>query len=273
MIESTEHRDVFAHRLSWWRSRTIGYAVHVYEVRGVLIDTGFPAVAADVHRVAESRRVRGAMVTHQHEDHAGNVEMLALMGVPLAIGAETVRLVSAPNRIGLYRHILWQSMPVLRSPVQPFVDDSLEFVHTPGHSHDHHAVWDHETRTLFAGDLYLGVKVRTAHPHESPRAQVASLRAMIARGPRRLFCGHRGLVSDPMGALSAKADWMDGIITGIERLHGEGHSIVAIRRQLLGARGRVHWISGGDYSPDNVITAVIRDAGVGGGTREQGNRG
>lgn len=261
MIESAAHDDVTAYRLSWWRSRMIGYAVHVYEVRGVLIDTGFPAVAADVRRIAESRRVRGALVTHQHEDHAGNVELFASMGIPLAIGDETLRLLSPPHGIGVYRHFIWQAMPTLRSPVQPFLDDALEFVHTPGHSHDHHAVWDHETRTLFAGDLFLGVKVKVAHPYESPRTQVASLRAMIARGPKRLFCGHRGLVADPVGALSAKADWMEGMIAGIERLHREGQGVTDIRRQLLGPRGRVHWLSAGDYSPDNIVRAVVRDAG------------
>lgn len=259
MIESAVHDDVTAHRLSWWRSRIIGYRVHVYEVRGVLVDTGFPAVADDVRRIAEERQVRGAMVTHQHEDHAGNVELLASMGVPLGLGAETMRLVSAPHAIGFYRHFTWRAMPVLRSPVQPFLDDALELVHTPGHSHDHHAVWDHDTRTLFAGDLFLGVKVKVAHSYESPRTQVASLRAMIARGPRRLFCGHRGLVADPAGALSAKADWMEGVIAGIERLHRDGQSVADIRRHLLGPRGRVHSISAGDYSPDNIVTAVLRE--------------
>ena len=260
MIESTTHDDVTAYRLSWWRSRVIGYAVHVYAVRGVLIDTGFPAAAGDVRTIAGAQRVRGAMVTHQHEDHAGNVELLAAMGIPLAIGHDTARIVSAPHRIGVYRHFTWRAMPALHTPVAPFVDEALEFVHTPGHSHDHHAVWDHDTRTLFAGDLFLGVKVRVAHSYESPRAQVRSLRAMISRGPRRLFCAHRGLVTDPVGALTAKADWMDGVIEGVERLHREGRSVGDIRRELLGPRGRVHWFSGGEYSADNIVQAVVRDA-------------
>ncbi len=261
MIDSTVHEDVTAFRLSWWRSRTVGYAVHVYRVRGVLVDTGFPAVAADVRQIATSGGIRGAMVTHQHEDHAGNVELLAGLGVPLAIGSETARLVSNPHAIGLYRHFTWRAMPALRTTTVPFADERLEFVPTPGHSHDHHVVWDHETDTLFAGDLFLGVKVRVAHPYESPRAQVASLRAMIARGPRRMFCGHRGFVADPVSALTAKADWMERVIGDIERLHERGLGVSAIRRQVLGARGRVHWFSGGDYSPDNLVRAVVREMG------------
>ena len=259
MIETAICDDVASHRLTWWRSRTIGYGVHVYAVRGVLIDTGFPAVARDIRALVRSARVRGAMVTHQHEDHAGNIELLASLGLPIAIGDLTRGAISAPHPIGLYRQYTWRAMTPLRSPIAPFHDASLELVPTPGHSVDHHVVWDHDTATLFAGDLFLGVKVRIAHPYEDPCAAVRSLRAMIARRPLRMFCGHRGAVRDPIGALTAKADWTDALITDIERLHREGADHTEIRRRLLGPRGRVHWISRGDYSPDNIVRAVLRD--------------
>lgn len=259
MIETARYDDVASHRLSWWRSRTIGYGVHVYEVRGVLIDTGFPAVARDVRTLVEAGAIRGAMVTHQHEDHAGNAELLTSLGVPLALAESTRRAISSPHPIGFYRHYTWRAMPPLRSHIEPFHDASLELLPTPGHSVDHHVVWDHDSATLFAGDLFLGVKVRIAHPYEDPRAAVRSLRAMIARTPRRMFCGHRGLVPDPVGALTAKADWTDALIASIERLHREGAGEAEIRRRALGSRGRVHWISRGDYSPDNVVRAVLRE--------------
>lgn len=38
---------------------------------GVLIDTGFAAARRDFTRLLESNHVRGVIVTHQRQDHAG----------------------------------------------------------------------------------------------------------------------------------------------------------------------------------------------------------
>jgi endoribonuclease LACTB2 len=259
VIEQTVHGDVSQLRLTWWRSRLIGFAVNVFVVRDALIDTGFPAVEADVLEFARERRIRGALVTHQHEDHAGNVERLAASRLPLGMSALTHEVVSREQRIGFYRKFTWQSMHALRSPVEPFSDETLELVPTPGHSHDHHVVWDHRTDTLFAGDLFLGVKVRVAHSYENPRQLVASLRAMTSRKPRRVFCAHRGLVPGGASALKAKADWLEELIERIGRLHASGISDNEIRRRVLGDRGLAHWFSVGDYSPDNLVKAVLRE--------------
>lgn len=260
MIERTEHNDVTALRLSWWRSRVAGYAVYVYRVRGVLIDTGFPAVSGDLLQIAQESPLRGVFVTHKHEDHAGNVQALAEMGLPMVMSAETEVAVRDVHPIGQYRRFTWKSMAALRSPISPFVDDAFTLESAPGHSPDHHVVWDHETDTLFAGDLFLGVKVRVAHSYEDPRQQVRSIRTLLARQPKRVFCMHRGLLPDGAALLAAKADWMEAMIMRIDALHVTGRSITEIRAELLGARSRTHYISAGEYSPDNFVRAVVRDA-------------
>jgi glyoxylase-like metal-dependent hydrolase (beta-lactamase superfamily II) len=259
VIERTEHGDVSQLRLTWWRSRLIGFAVNVFVVRDVLVDTGFPAVEEDVACFAREHRVRGALVTHQHEDHAGNVERLAASGVPLGMSSLTHEVIARQQRIGFYRKFTWQSMRPLRSPFELFRDDSLELVHTPGHSHDHHVVWDCHTDTLFAGDLFLGVKVRVAHSYENPRQLISSLRAMTKRKPRRVFCAHRGFVPNGASALEAKADWLEGIIERIGQLHTSGVSENEIRKRVLGERSLAHWFSAGDYSPDNLVKAALRE--------------
>ncbi len=257
MIERTEHDDVTALRLSWWRSRAAGYAVHVYVVRGVLVDTGFSGVSRDVADVIRERRPRGALITHQHEDHAGNVELLARLGVPIGIDARTLAVVQTSHRIGLYRHVVWQSMAPLRTSFEPFVDDALSLVYAPGHSPDHHVVWDAETRTLFAGDAFLGVKVRVAHRYENPREHVQSLRAMLSREPSRVFCAHRGLLRGGALLLAAKADWMEEMIGRIHALHAEGLRVSEIRVALFGRRVPIDWMSAGDYSSDNFVRSAL----------------
>ena len=227
-------------------------------VRGVLVDTGFTGVGSDIAHFVRERRPRGVLITHQHEDHSGNIELLAGLGLPIGVSADTERIVRGPYPIGLYRQLVWSGMPMMRAPFEPFADETLTLEHAPGHSPDHHVVWDHDTNTVFAGDLFLGVKVRVAHSDEDPRLHVASLRRLLARKPSRVFCMHRGLVPGGASALAAKADWMDEVIGRIEQLHAQGRSLDEIRVEVLGAKTRTHYISRGHYSPDNIVRAVVR---------------
>ncbi|MHB1225381.1 MAG: MBL fold metallo-hydrolase, partial [Gemmatimonadaceae bacterium] len=75
----------------WSRvGRALGYTVSAYVVRGVLVDTGFARAGRELAAVLDDVPVRGAMITHGHEDHAGNAALLARRGVPIAAGAATL---------------------------------------------------------------------------------------------------------------------------------------------------------------------------------------
>ena len=257
MIALSTHGDVTRLEMSSRRSRLVGYAVSAHLVRGVLVDTGFPAAAPELARFIAERRPRGILLTHAHEDHAGNVALVARLGLPLGAAPATLDAIRRQERIGFYRRYTWGAMEPLegRQP-EPFVDDALTLLATPGHSPDHHAVWDAETGTLFGGDLFLGVRVRIARADENPRALVASLRAAAALRPARLFDAHRGPIRDPVGALTAKADWLDETIAAVERLAAEGLSDAAIRRAVLGREEVTGYFSLGDYSRTNFVRAI-----------------
>lgn len=251
--------DVLRAELSSRPGRWVGYTVSVYVYRGVLIDTGFHAVRRSVARLLDEVRPRGAFVTHQHEDHAGNVELLARRGIPLAMSAATEAAVRRVAPIGLYRRVVWQPMPALASAIVPFAPEELRLVETPGHSPDHHVVWDESTRTLFSGDLYLGVKVRIMHSAEDPWRIVESLRAAAALEPARMFCAHRGPVADPVAMLRAKAEWLEETIGEIERRVDAGWEDDArIARAVLGREDLTGLVSQGEYSRRNVVRAVRR---------------
>lgn len=253
----SRHGETTAIRCSWWRSDLVRYSVQAFMTRGVLIDAGFAGVAADMARLIAETTPAGVIITHHHEDHAGNAELLAARGIPLQIAADTERALRTPHRIRFYRRFTWQPAPLLRSPVDPFAHDALQVIPTPGHSSDHHAVWDAERRTLYAGDLYLGVKVRVAHEDEDPFALLASLHRAIALEPAHMFCAHRGYVSDATSALRAKAAWLSDAIGEVQRGAERGESMDEIRRRIFGRRPLTHYFSGGEYSPDNFVRAVI----------------
>jgi glyoxylase-like metal-dependent hydrolase (beta-lactamase superfamily II) len=204
-------------------------------------------------------RPRGAFVTHAHEDHAGNVELLARRGVPLGMSAATAAAVRAVPPIPLYRRFTWAAMPPLRTAATPFAPEDLRMIAAPGHSADHSVVWDPTTRTLFSADLFLGVRVRVMHPSEDPYRILESLRMAAALEPERMFCAHRGAVPRPVAALRARHDWLLATVGEIERRIAAGEERdAAIAREVLGPEGFVGWVSRGEYAHRNIVASVRR---------------
>ena len=257
MLAIEPYGDVTRLRFSTPVTRAMGYEVSAYFTRGVLVDTGFPMVAPELAAWLDGARPAGVVLTHHHEDHAGNLELIARGGLPVAAADSTLRASRELGPLGLYRRLCWGTPPAFRSAVVRFDADGLRLVPMPGHSADHHAVWDAERETLFAGDLFLGVKVRVAQGAEILPELVRSLRAAIALAPKRLFCAHRGLVPDPLGALRAKAEWLESLMFEASRLAGDGVPVRAITRQLLGREGLTALISRGKLSKANLVRSAI----------------
>ena len=252
--------DVTRLRMHTLRSRALGFDASAYLMRGILVDTGFPAAGGDLASWLDAERLRGVIVTHHHEDHAGNIELVASRGLPVVVSEATLRAVRAPAPIRMFRRICWGSPAPLASPVTPFDTDGLALLPLPGHCADHAGVWDAATRTLFAADLFLGVKVRIAQDTEDIPALLRSLRAVIALEPRRVFCTHRGLVRDPVNTLRKKADWLQGIIEAARHLRAKGVPTSAIARQLLGREGAIKWFTQGELSKENLVRSIIGSA-------------
>ncbi len=264
MLRIERHADVDRLVLTHWRSRLVGYQVSAYFTRGTLVDCGFPAAAAALARWLDAARPVGVLVTHHHEDHAGNLALVAARGLPLALGAGTLDRARAPERIGFYRRFTWGApAPMTAAAPDAYVPEGLELVATPGHAPDHHVVWDAERETLFSGDLFVGVKVRVARRDEDPREHARQLRRVAALRPRRMFDAHRGLVADPAAALLAKADWMDETIARVDRRAAEGAPVRVIAREVLGREDVAWWFSAGDYGRRNLVEAVLASRGVG----------
>lgn len=258
MIELQRFGDVTRVRLASLGSRMARLDVSAYLVRDVLVDTGFPHVRRALANLLDERRIEGAMITHWHEDHAGNAELLAARGIPLAMHDETERKLRASEPIRLYRRVVWGSSPTLRAPLRPFGHSVLRLVQTPGHSPDHQVVWDPESETVFSGDLWLGVRSRVMHESENPRLIVDSLRTVLALKPRRMFDAHRGEVREPVDAIAAKIGWMEDTLGTIESRLDAGWSDRAILDAVLGGDEPVALLSFGEYARMNFVKAARR---------------
>ena len=259
MVTVERFDDVVRLRLQNTAGRAIGLSVSAYIIRGVMIDSGFDRARGVVLHAVRSLGVRGVIVTHWHEDHAGNVATLAGLGIPILMRADTAATLRERPSIQLYRRVFWGHPPALAAAPASFDPSGLEGVHTPGHSSDHQVVWDAATRTLFSGDLWLGVRARVMHSTENPYVLLESLRRARQLQPVRMFDAHRGLVEHPVQALDAKIHWLEDTLEEIARRVAEGWSERAIVRRVLGGEEIAAVVSVGDYSRRNLVRAVKRN--------------
>jgi glyoxylase-like metal-dependent hydrolase (beta-lactamase superfamily II) len=256
MIEIQRFENVERIRMASWGSRIAGMDVSAYLVDGILIDSGFPRARRALARFLDERRVVGAMMTHYHEDHAGNAELLATRRIPLAMHPLTLERLRATPSIRAYRRVVWGTPRTLTSPPALPDPSPLQFLFTPGHSPDHQVIWDGARRTLFSGDLWLGVRARVMHTAENPFQIVTSLRAALALEPARMFDAHRGEVRDPVTALRARIGYLEETIAAIQAKLDAGWSDRAILHAVLGGDESVALASGGEYSRMNFVRAV-----------------
>lgn len=266
MIELTRFDDVVRIRMWTLRSALVGYDVSAYLVRGILVDTGFRHVRTDLVKSLHVLRPRGVIVTHWHEDHAGNAPALA-PAFPMWMSPYTEQKLRERGQVKLYRHFTWGRPDALNGSLTPFDFSPLRVIATPGHSPDHHVVFDPDTATLFSADLWLGVKAKIMGASEDPYRIIDSLTRSIELRPARMFDAHRGLVGRPVQALEAKRAWLQDAVGDIERRLSAGENERSIVRSVLGGEERTAFVSQGEYSRRNLVRAVARERSPGARSR------
>ncbi len=239
------------------------YTVNAYLVDGLLVDTGCPGSARQLLEWCRGGRVRQVVNTHHHEDHSGgNGPLRRVLGLPIAAPPDAVPILARFPRLPFYRRMVWgQPEDVTAEPLGAVVETEhyrFEVIPTPGHSADHVCLFEPRQGWLFSGDLFIHERARYIRREEDIGGILRSLREVLAREPRVLFCGHAGMVEDAGEAIRRKIAYLEELARQARALRKQGLSPEEIARRLLGPETRMTHLTGGDFSKVNLIRGLLQ---------------
>jgi glyoxylase-like metal-dependent hydrolase (beta-lactamase superfamily II) len=213
-----------------WLGRLRSIAAVLLESDGhrAIIDPGPASTLPTLRQLLDSRGIgvsdlNAILLTHIHLDHAGatgalikenpNLEVYVHKAGMLHM-ADPSKLLASAERLwpGELHHLFGETLPVpfgnLRmlkgGETLSLGSRNLEIVYTPGHASHHVSYFDSSDGTAFVGDT-TGFHIE-GEPYVVPLAPPpdidleiwnASLDAILARHPARLFLTHFGYSNDP----------------------------------------------------------------------------
>ena len=240
--------------------------VFCYVVGDALIDCGQTRMAAAVEAFVYKRRIRRVLLTHHHEDHSGNAAMVAAVSGATVLGhAQTAVKMKHIRPILPYQRLVWGPSRPVDVAALPAVLDGSDYrllpIHTPGHSKDHTVYLEMQRGWLFAGDLYLGDRIKFFRSDENIGLQIQSLKGVLEYDFDALFCAHKPVIKGGRERLGRKLAYLEEIAGRVGVLKARGLSAKAIVRQMDPRQDRfVKYITLGNASFANMIRSAYREA-------------
>ncbi len=259
--ERIDWRDIQGIRVGRFGGR-VNTTCILWRLGETLIDTGPPNNWQVVRRFADERPLSRVVVSHHHEDHAGNLAHFAAeTDLPLLAPPESLELLARGFPVQLYRRVVWgRPSPVVARPLPPQLEledgTVLESVLLPGHSPDMTCLLDRRRGVLFGADVFIG-RLRYLRRDEDLAGIISGLEHVLTYEFGTLLCSHRGVVEPAHEALRAKLDHLVSMRDEAMALSAQGLSVRAITGKLLGPEDMISRASFGHFSKRNLIAQCL----------------
>lgn len=266
VIDGFEHKGVKAFKFGYHPFSTPRMFVHVYWVDGLLIDTAQRNVRKPVLDQLHDLDVQQIYLTHYHEDHTGNVEMLKNhFKAPVYSSALCKHYMQSPPPISFVQRAIWGN----RAPFTEIevVENTLKtpkhtfnLIHTPGHCPDMHVLHEAERGWLFSADLYVNSYIGYFIDEESILDQIRSIEKVLTLDFDTMFCAHNPQLKDGKAQLRKKLQFLNDFYGQVTELYNEGYTAKGIFNKMsLKENYLVRVLSGGKLSKMNMVRSAIRD--------------
>jgi len=245
----------------------LGFECTFFLLGELLIDTGFPHARNVVVNALKGRKIRAILLTHHHEDHAGNAGTLSqLHSCPIFLHRPEMRWTEGVADLRRYRRLYWGIQEEYEAEEMPANFEHqhgvLRTIPTPGHSISHSCFFDSTSEALFSGDLIVAPGASAVMDRENPCELARSLRRVADLKPRRLLSGHGLDLPFPSASLIRKAELIEKMAQKACELSSRGVGTRAAAWKLF-SRGRFKDLvfeigTGGEFSRGNFVRAALK---------------
>ena len=262
LIEKQTYKDVELIRVGRFPGR-INTTVLLFCLGDTVIDCGPPNQWRWVRQCLQERRPQRVLLTHHHEDHAGNGAAIQdELGIPVHAPEAAVPFLADGFPVHFYRRVVWGKPRRFRPRALVREIETASGLHllpipAPGHSPDMTCYLVPERGWLFTGDLFIGSHPKFTRVDEDPNREIDSLQRVLQHDFDLLFCAHRGLVPRGRQALQDKLAYLLSLREKVFQLYAKGKSPAAIRRQLLGRETALSWFTHLHFAKRNLIRAFL----------------
>lgn len=262
--KKSEFESVSIYRLGWSPVGNPLMTVCLYVIDNIMIDTGQPHMKKEALEIASVHKINRVLLTHHHEDHAGNAgDIQKKLGARVSGHELTSAKMISGRRIMPYQYLVWGRASRCEVEALPeYIEHGkyrFENIYTPGHAKDHTVYLVKERGWLFSGDLYLGNKIKYFRSDEQITDQIESLRKAINLDFETLFCGHNPVLKNGKKALSIKLSFMEDLYGKCQEIWKKGIPLKTATKELgLREASIVKFISFGNASLENIIASAYR---------------
>ena len=242
---------------------TIGQKVFVYQVDGMLIDCGPEKLQEELLPFFQEHSCDQVVLTHSHEDHTGNAAWIQNnLQKPLYIHSSGLADCLTEGDYPEYRRMTWGG----RKAFSPEAINSTvhsrnlawQVIHTPGHAHDHIALYNKERKILFTGDLYVSARTKVSMKTESIPQIMSSIQRLLDHDFDAIFCSHAGYLDNGRELLQQKLRYLEGISEKAKRLAAEGESPRGIADKLFPGTYPIIWFSKNEWDTVHLIRSILQ---------------
>jgi glyoxylase-like metal-dependent hydrolase (beta-lactamase superfamily II) len=241
--------------------------VNAFFVDGLLIDTGHSNAKKRALKTFEKLEIEQIVLTHHHEDHAGNLHALKKIKDYRVYAHETcVRLMESPPPVCFVERKTWGSNTAVQgihSLGKTIETEQYKFhiIPTPGHSEDHICLYEANQGWLFSGDLYVHHYIRYFMATESITQQIESLKRVLDLDVDRFFCSHSFKEDLFKDRFEQKLKFLEDFHGNVVQLHHKGLNPAQIMKEIgMKEKWMIRLLSGGWLSGINMVRSSIRDA-------------
>lgn len=235
----------------------------VWRIGHTLIDTGPPNQWEKIKHFTVDEEVKRVVLTHHHEDHAGNAErILSELEVPVFAPEKAAAHLRRGHPLKPYQKVVWgKTTPfaprIITDPFDAGGGHTLSPIEAPGHSDDLTCFLEKEKGWLFAGDLFIADTPIYFRADENFSDMIQTLGRLKELDFQTLFCAHRGVVKKGPEALARKHAYLLELQEKAKNLHARGLSVRKITRKLLGHEDLTSAVTGFHFCKANLIKGCL----------------